>query len=131
MPLSSLESPAAPGPIEVKIGLSPDAEAATFSSAFHIGRAVECEVRIANEFVSRRHAEVMPQTDGWLVKDLNSSNGLYWNGERVESVLVKASEIVRLGIEGPELWFYVRPAPRRFWSWEASLSNALAVSRAG
>jgi membrane-bound lytic murein transglycosylase D len=114
MPLSSLESPAAPGPIEVKIGLSPDAEAAIFSSAFHIGRAVECEVRIANEFVSRRHAEVVPQPEGWLVKDLNSSNGLYWNGERVESVLVKASEIVRLGIEGPELWFYVRPVAKRF-----------------
>ena len=100
-----------PGPVEVKLGLSPDAQAAVFTSAFRIGRAVECEVRIANEYVSRHHAEVTPQPDGWLVKDLNSSNGLYWYGNRVESVLVKASEIVRLGIEGPELWFYVQRLP--------------------
>src|SRR3954469_8955872 len=99
MPLPPVESPPAPGPIEVKLGLSPDAEAAVFSSSFRIGRAVECEIRIANDFVSRQHAEVTPQANGWLVKDLNSSNGLYWNGDRVESVLVKASEIVRLGIE--------------------------------
>jgi len=111
MPLPPVESPPTPGPIEVKLGLSPDAQAAVFSSPFRIGRAVECEIRISNEFVSRQHAEVTPQANGWLVKDLNSSNGIYWNGERVDSVLVRASEIVRLGVEGPELWFYVQRLP--------------------
>lgn len=111
MPLTSAENSIAPGPIEVKLGLSPDAQGAVFSSAFFIGRAVECEMRIVNEYVSRRHAEVTPQADGWLIRDLNSSNGLYWYGNRVETVLVKVSEIVRLGIEGPELWFYVPSLP--------------------
>ncbi len=83
-----------------------------FSSLFRIGRAVDCEVCIGNEFVSRIHAQVTPEPGGWRIRDLQSSNGLYWRGRRVPEILITSSEILRLGIEGPELTFHVQPRPR-------------------
>lgn len=112
MPADSVGNSAAPGPIEVKFCASTYVRAVVFSSAFRIGRARLCEVRIPNEYVSRMHAKVTPEPAGWRVVDLKSSNGLYWYGNRVESVLVTTSEVVRLGIEGPELLFRLQEPPK-------------------
>lgn len=108
MDASSLDISVFAGPIEVRLS---DAETRLFSSAFQIGRATECEVCIAHSYVSRIHAKVSPEGTGWLVTDLNSSNGLYWQGSRVESVFIASSEVVRLGVEGPELAFRVQERP--------------------
>jgi hypothetical protein len=78
-----------------------------FEKTFRVGRAIDCEFRLQNEFVSRFHAEVTPAESGWVIRDLNSSNGLYWRGRRVDTVLVERSEGIRLGIDGPELRFQV------------------------
>ncbi len=112
MPANSLEATVTPGPIEVKYSVSADMRAVVFSSAFRIGRATDCELCIADAYVSRIHARVTPEPAGWRVVDLNSSNGLFWHGNRVESVFIASSEVVRLGIEGPQLWFHVHPSPR-------------------
>ena len=34
--------------------------------------------------VSRRHAEVRPAADSWIVKDLGSTNGIKVNGRRIQ-----------------------------------------------
>jgi hypothetical protein len=120
MPMSPVENSLSPGTIEVKL-ISPGAgESFAFSSAFHIGRGTTCEVCIRNEYVSRIHVEVTPEWGGWRIKDLNSSNGLFWHGVRVQDVLVTSAEVIRLGVEGPELAFQVQkrqrpepPAPAR------------------
>jgi membrane-bound lytic murein transglycosylase D len=72
-----------------------------------------CEVCVPNEYVSRVHAEATPEPGGWRIKDLNSSNGLYWRGMRVQYVVVASSEVIRLGVEGPELSFQVQSRPRQ------------------
>ena len=110
-PTTSLASP---GPIEVRLSQSVEDGARAFTAAFRIGRDAGCAVCIRNEFVSRVHAEVAPEPGGWRIRDLNSSNGIYWHGQRVDNVLITASERVRLGIDGPELSFHVQqplPAP--------------------
>ena len=109
---TSPESFLATGPIMVKLGAYAEGQTLVFSSTFRIGRAATCEVCVANEYVSRIHAEATPEPGGWRIRDLNSSNGLYWHGLRVPDVLVASREVVRLGIEGPELWFQVQSLPR-------------------
>ncbi|MCW2954801.1 MAG: domain containing protein [Conexibacter sp.] len=49
-----------------------------------IGRSRECDVVLADANVSRRHAEVRPRGDGWMLVDLGSTNGVSVNGTRVE-----------------------------------------------
>lgn len=100
------------GPIEVRLSQSVEDGARVFTAAFRIGRDAGCGVCIRNEFVSRIHAEVAPEPGGWRIKDLNSSNGIYCRGLRVDTVLITSNELVRLGVDGPELSFHLRqPAP--------------------
>src|SRR5215469_6187295 len=77
----------------------------SFAEPFRIGRSDDCEVSIKNEYVSRVHAEVVLQHGTWCVRDLNSGNGLYFEGRRVDKAEITRPITVRLGIEGPALFF--------------------------
>jgi len=77
----------------------------TFSSTFRIGRSTDCEVCVDNEYVSRVHAEGFFENGCWWIRDLNSSNGLYLNGRRVERIPITQATTIRLGVEGPEIFF--------------------------
>ena len=49
--------------------------------------------------VSRRHASVEPGEDGrsWLLRDLQSRNGTFLNGERVEQAQLRDGDVIRIG----------------------------------
>jgi hypothetical protein len=79
-----------------------------FKSPFKIGRTEQCDVWIKNEFVSRIHASVSIENGEWWLSDLNSSNGIYVDGNRVPRVQLKEDIVVRLGIRGPEVRFRVK-----------------------
>jgi pSer/pThr/pTyr-binding forkhead associated (FHA) protein len=49
-----------------------------------IGRAVQCDISIVDPTISRRHAELMPDPTGVVIKDLGSSNGTFVNSLRIE-----------------------------------------------
>lgn len=49
-----------------------------------LGRAVDNHVRLPERNVSRRHAELHLESDGWMLVDVDSYNGLRVNGEQVE-----------------------------------------------
>ncbi|HTA12361.1 MAG TPA: DUF3662 and FHA domain-containing protein [Solirubrobacteraceae bacterium] len=46
-----------------------------------IGRSRECDVVLDDAGISRRHAQLTPGPQGWLVEDLGSTNGVRVNGE--------------------------------------------------
>ena len=77
-----------------------------------IGRDAGCDVVVPRNEVSRRHAELAPTEDGYVVRD-TSSNGVYVNGERIQGShrLVRA-DVIRVG--GEEFRFYadvLHPTP--------------------
>jgi len=62
-----------------------------------LGRASDA-LSLTDYTVSRRHAEVRPVGGGWQLVDLNSANGTYLNGKRVERpVRLKHGDQIRLG----------------------------------
>ena len=68
------------------------------------GRDAACDVVVAQNEVSRRHAEIVPDEHGYVVRD-TSANGLYVNGERVQgSHRLARSDVLRIGTE--EFRFY-------------------------
>jgi len=53
------------------------------SDAVTIGRAIDSDIVIAERQVSRYHARIEQDRDGYLLRDLGSKNGTFVNGERV------------------------------------------------
>jgi len=81
----------------------PDGRTLRFSTSFQIGREQGCDVELTDAQVSRRHADVSPAGGEWIICDLQSSNGLFVNGRRVERARIADAAEVRLGAEGPTL----------------------------
>lgn len=49
-----------------------------------VGRANDCTIRIPLGIVSRRHAEIVINSDGAIVKDSGAVNGTFLNNRRVD-----------------------------------------------
>ena len=68
------------------------------SGSITLGRAAECEVRLTDTSVSRRHAEVRANGDGtWTVIDLGSTNGTKVNGATVNERKLKDGDTISTG----------------------------------
>jgi pSer/pThr/pTyr-binding forkhead associated (FHA) protein len=62
-----------------------------------VGRAPECEVFLDDVTVSRRHAVVTRDDDGFTLHDEGSLNGTYVNRRRVESAKLEDGDEVQIG----------------------------------
>lgn len=62
-----------------------------------LGRAPGCAVRLGDASISRRHARLERDGERWVLVDLQSRNGLFQGGERVERVVLVDHDEVRLG----------------------------------
>ena len=49
-----------------------------------VGRDEGADVLIDNPSVSRRHARLRKEAEGWVVEDLGSSNGTFMHGQRID-----------------------------------------------
>lgn len=78
------------GPTEQTLVLDPDAETS-------IGRHPSCTITIGTPSVSRRHARIYGQGGGYYVEDLQSSNGTYINGQRIEKGSLADGDELRCG----------------------------------
>jgi len=48
-----------------------------------VGRHPTCDIRVPDDTVSRRHAQIVADADGYVVEDLGSRNGTFLNGRKV------------------------------------------------
>jgi pSer/pThr/pTyr-binding forkhead associated (FHA) protein/Zn-dependent protease with chaperone function len=63
-----------------------------------IGRNSENDIVLNSERVSRYHAEIARQGDGFLIVDKGSRNGVWVNRQRVEnSTAIKSGDAIRIG----------------------------------
>lgn len=62
-----------------------------------IGRGEEADVQLAAGGVSRLHAEIRKETDGYVITDLESTNGVFVNDSRVSCHTVRNGDKIRLG----------------------------------
>jgi pSer/pThr/pTyr-binding forkhead associated (FHA) protein len=70
-----------------------------------IGRDDACDIKVDNEYVSRKHIEVCFESGSWWLRDLGSRNGTYVDNKRIERVPITAGTRARLGPPGPTLRF--------------------------
>lgn len=91
-----------------EIHLTLNGEAQTFpleSPRFTIGRGVENSLSIPQTVVSRSHAELIRVGNGYMLRDLGSTNGSYINGTRISEQMLNDGDLIRFGSAGPEITF--------------------------
>ena len=114
------------GPVEVEIGWSKDLQRSTFAISAEvresdqqagavlvlgdgstleigeepvtIGRLSECDISIEDPNVSRRHAEIRRDGDGFRLVDLGSTNGTRVNGLPVRDHVLASGDVVTVGV---------------------------------
>jgi pSer/pThr/pTyr-binding forkhead associated (FHA) protein len=62
-----------------------------------IGRSPNCDIYLSSESVSRRHARLSFRNEEYFIEDLNSTNGLYVNGIRVEKCVLRNNDQIEIG----------------------------------
>ncbi|MER7006479.1 ATP-binding cassette domain-containing protein [Dactylosporangium sp. NPDC000555] len=73
-----------------------------------IGRDAANDLVVEGDLISRRHAEVIWNDDGWFLHDLESSNGTFVAGEKAAYVAATDGGEVHLGsADGPPVRFKV------------------------
>jgi pSer/pThr/pTyr-binding forkhead associated (FHA) protein len=89
--------PAGVGFLVVKRGPNIGSRFALDADIVRAGRHPESHIFLDDITVSRRHAEIVREPDGYTVRDAGSLNGTYLNRERVESAKLKDGDELQIG----------------------------------
>lgn len=74
-----------------------------------IGRSHDCQIRVRRKDVSRQHAKIWCDTDGWFLKDLESTNGTQVNQQTIQSQKLKSRDDIQ--VAGNAFRFLVAAEP--------------------
>lgn len=63
-----------------------------------VGRLADCQIRLQDANISRRHAAFIKLDDGWAIQDLESTNGTRLNGRPVSRARLHDGDVVEIGL---------------------------------
>lgn len=92
----------APAPVPAQITLTAidgplSGQRFLISGPMELGREQPAIPMTFDSQVSRRHAQLILDAMGLTVTDLNSTNGTFVNGQRVQSQIVRSGDLVKIG----------------------------------
>ena len=76
-----------------------------FHQSFKIGRDETCDLQLTSSGISRFHAEVFLKQGQWWIRDLNSTNGTYFSGNRITELPLEKEKSIVIGLESAVLLF--------------------------
>lgn len=62
-----------------------------------IGRTPACALQLSHKRVSGSHAKIYLQRDGWHICDINSTNGTYVGGVRIQDLALRDGDVIVIG----------------------------------
>ena len=83
--------------LRVEAGPDEGRQVSLGAAAAKLGAGGDCALVLSDPAVSRTHAEVLPSKGGVLVRDLQSTNGTYVGGARVQEALVPVGGELTVG----------------------------------
>jgi diguanylate cyclase (GGDEF)-like protein len=67
------------------------------ASVQRVGRSTDCEIWLSDDGVSRRHASISPDQDGYVIEDTQSANGTFVAGQRIERAVLRDGDLIQFG----------------------------------
>lgn len=105
--------PAVPARLVMLTQPSPGAEfALPVDRDARLGRSEEVDCPINHRSVSREHAQIRRDADGYVIEDLGSANGVTVNGRAVKDKPLRSGDIIELG---QVVFRYVGPGEHYFF----------------
>lgn len=62
-----------------------------------LGKGSEADIILEDEFASRLHAALYYKEGGFEIDDLNSTNGTFVNGKKVDRVKLQDGDVIKIG----------------------------------
>jgi hypothetical protein len=86
-------------PKAMLVGDEDDGESISYplGAVNYIGRSPDNQLQLSRPGVSRRHAVIMATATGYTIRDLNSQNGTYVNGDRVKEGPLEDGDRISIG----------------------------------
>ena len=92
---------------------SPEGHELTFALSADevvIGRKSDADIVLPNPYVSRQHARLIKENEGYRIVDLRSTHGTYVNGQRIEMCKLQYGDHISVGQDRLELLYLARIA---------------------
>ena len=64
---------------------------------FWIGRDEDNELILKDETISRKHAKIRPEKEGYVLYDMLSRNGTYVNKKKIKGYVLKNGDLISIG----------------------------------
>ena len=77
-----------------------------------IGREIDNMIQLPHEKVSKHHGVILRAKEGWVIEDLQSTNGILVNGKRTEHAKLKDMDTVKIG---PYEFYFETHVPSEDW----------------
>ncbi len=78
-----------------------------------IGRRPTCDICLPFQDISGRHCQLMFRSGYWFIRDLNSTNGVKVNGNRIQEKLLHPKDEVSIGRRRRYIIQYAIPSDHR------------------
>lgn len=62
-----------------------------------IGRSASCALQLGHKRVSGSHAKIYPDKGSWYICDINSTNGTFVNGKRIQVRALRDGDVIFIG----------------------------------
>ena len=62
-----------------------------------LGRSEECQISLPDPLCSRVHSEVWFDDGRWKIRDVESRNGTYVNGQKIDEAVIDEGHNIRVG----------------------------------
>ncbi len=108
------------------------------TGATFVGRAPDCQLRLDDSNLSRKHAKLIPTNEGVVIEDLGSTNGSFHNGKRVQRAVAQPGDeigfdtlrfqLLELGAEGAQMTESTASSRTAMPRWVLGLLGAIAVT---
>lgn len=77
-----------------------------------IGRENDNNIQLPHDKVSKHHAVIAAVGDGWVIEDLQSTNGISVNGKRTPRAKLADNDVVKVG---PYEFYFETNVPSDDW----------------
>jgi hypothetical protein len=94
-----------------------------------IGRTVANDLQIDSRFISRHHCQIVTSSQGCVIEDLNSTNGIFVQSKRVRRHNLNDGDVVQVGQH--EIMYIDERAPRVRHAAEHTETAVIDVPKGG